>query len=85
MKFNINSIVKVKLTDHGRQVHKEMWLRTFSGMLDKFPYKPLYEDENGYSSWQLWNLMNVFGSKVALGDKPCFEAEIEIPDKEVKS
>jgi hypothetical protein len=83
MKFNINSTVKVRLTDHGRQVHKEMWLMAFSGL--NWPYKPPIEDEEGYSSWRLWILMKMFGSEFKLGAKPCFEDEIEIPDTEVKS
>lgn len=83
MKFNINSIVKVKLTDHGRQVHKEMWLRAFSGL--NWPYKPPIEDEDGYSSWRLLILMKIFGSEFKFDGKKCFEDEIEIPGQEVKS
>lgn len=80
MKFNINHSVKVKLTDHGRKhlkkLHGELYKhRAFEKIPD---YKPPEEDEQGWSSWQLWDLMNRFGDVLSNGAPLPFETEIEV-------
>ena len=49
MKLNINDKVRVKLTGYGRAKLKEDHEKRFIGNLDKFPYRPKEEDENGWS------------------------------------
>ena len=86
MQFNINEIVRVRLTDHGRAMHKAdhkiFWDSV--GVLISPSYVPPKEDENGWSEWQLWSLMQSFGNHLSLGGKNCFETTIEIfePKKE---
>lgn len=80
MKFNINHFVKVKLTDHGRKhlkkLHGELYKhRAFEKIPD---YKPPKEDEQGWSSWQFWDLMNRFGDVLSNGAPLPFETEIEV-------
>lgn len=73
MKFNINDNVRVKLTRHGRDI-----LKSNHGDF----HIPKKEDADGWSSWQLWILVQEFGD-------PCrateannwelpFETDIEI-------
>lgn len=89
MKFNINNNVKVKLTDFGRKVHRENINKTFE-FIPKFRtdeyynqyYKPK-EDKDGWSKWQMWDLMANFGPHIRLGGQVPFETEIEILDEKL--
>lgn len=65
MKFNINDTVRVRLTDYGRAALRG-------------EFKPPKQDEDGWSDWQLWALMQAFGDRVNVGFPLCFETEIEI-------
>lgn len=83
MRFNINEIVRVKLTDHGRAVHAAdhamFWASLASSKGIKTPeYQPPKEDADGWSKWQLWDLMGTFGAHTGLCRVPCFETTIEI-------
>lgn len=74
--FNINSIVKVKLTELGKQVlekeHNKFW--SSRGILRDHPYKPPKEDKDGYVEFQLWSLMYQLGKYCILGCEPPLEA-----------
>jgi hypothetical protein len=84
--FNINSIVKVKLTDYGRKVleiqHNEFW--SSYRKLDKYPYIPKTEDENGYVEFQLWELMEELGKECSLGGEIPFETTILIDENDLR-
>ena len=83
MKFNINDYVKVKLTDYGREIHKEKYVNLFQSVSYTYKYTPSIEDSEGYSIWQLWDLMNIFGPYLSMGmTKLPFETELEIITKE---
>ena len=76
--FNINHQVKVKLTNYGISVWAEHY--------NKYSTKPLTaesilklkdkEDENGYTNFQMHDLMSVFGDKISMGGKLCFDTNI---------
>lgn len=69
MKFNINYYVKVKLTDFGKSIYCKEYKR--------FPE----EDSDGWSTFQLWVLMKIFGKHLEMGfSEHPFETEIEIPE-----
>ena len=83
MKFNINDNVKVKLSQAGfdilRGEHEK--LRKAVPMLGEF--KPPTVDDDGYTQFQLWNLMEVFGKYFYMSNSNYpFQMEIEIPVKE---
>lgn len=80
MKLNINDRVRVRLTDHGREVHAKNHSEVWAFMpLDTRPeYCPPCEDENGWSEWPLWVLISDFGSHVYFGGPLCFETTIEL-------
>ena len=87
--FNINNIVKVKLTEYGKKMlerdHNEFWsAQGASGMLDKFPYEPHEEDENGYAKFQLWSLMYQLGKYCGLGCAMPFDTVILIDEKDLR-
>lgn len=80
IKFNINNNVRVRLTDAGRQYHRENYEVLIKHHGAKwYEYKPPKEDTDGWSTWQLWSLMNQFGAHLSLGAEPPF-IEIEIDD-----
>ena len=80
MKFNINEKVKVKLNEHGLKILKDQHdeLRGWCPSIGE--YREPKIDNDGFTEFQLWNLMEKFGSHITLGSIPPFETEIEIPD-----
>lgn len=79
MEFNINYNVWVKLTDHGRAIHRMEYddlMRPLAKPL--FEYAPVKEDADGWSEWQLWKLMETFGEHYHNGCILPFETTIRI-------
>ena len=62
MNINLNRYVKVKLTDYGLGIHK------YTKLYDPQTYRPPIIDEQGYTKFQLWDLMNIFGDVMYLGN-----------------
>ena len=67
---NINDKIKVKLTEHGKAILEHEvadtmnMLKNLNFSDDYFPYP---EDEDGYTEFQLWNFMRLFGSHFCVG------------------
>ena len=76
--FNVNDKVRVRLKQKGRdellRQHRELY--TSLGRPDEW-YRAPTEDSDGWSSWQLWDLMNRLGHLCTLGFDPPFETEIQ--------
>jgi len=85
MEFNINHYVKVKLTERGRKILKEQHEELIRGPLgilgDMKTYKPKKEDGEGWSTWQMWDLMVTLGRYCYMGPMPPFETEIIINEE----
>jgi len=82
MKFNINDDVKVKLTETGREILREQH-EELRGLWPTFPgYEEPKEDKDGWTTYQMWCLMESFGQHVAMGLTMPFETTIEIPEVE---
>ncbi len=64
--FNINNYVHVRLTAKGRNVLHSQKIKIPS------------EDQNGFSKWQLWELMNTFGPYLHNGETVPFETTIKL-------
>ena len=89
MRFNINDKVKIKLTDRGHRIGKENHdklinliretgdEKTCRAMED---YNPCVEDGEGWSEWQMWRVMEIFGPHVSIGFDPPFETDMIIID-----
>jgi hypothetical protein len=87
MKFNINDNVKVKLTGFGRnklrEDHHKFWEDVKKRGGSCYPeYVEPIEDEEGYSTWQMWCLMGYLGKYVSMSCIP-FETVIILEDKNV--
>lgn len=77
--FNINDMVRVKLTPRGRECHRKSHDEIFAHMSEerRLPHTPAKEDEDGWSRWQLWVLMSTFGEYIGHGRANVFEMGIE--------
>jgi hypothetical protein len=76
--FNVNDKVRVRLTDTGRRILKLNHDAVFIGELaEKYPYEPPKE-EDGWSEWQMWSLMNELGQHCRMGCPQPFETTIQI-------
>lgn len=81
MKFNVNDYVKVKLTKKGLEILKEQHAQLQSYYhKHNIEFDPPSVDEDGYSSFQMHYLMNIFGPGMLLGCEVPFETEIIIED-----
>lgn len=79
MKFNINDIVKVRLTPSGRAFHAAKFAIFKAKTKINMTYRAPAEDAEGWSEWQLWRLMGEFGAELYNGNShPPFSIEIEI-------
>ncbi len=81
MKFNINDNVKVKLTPHGIGV----LISRHEKLMGEYPFRMPQIDSQGYTEYQLWELMNIFGEHMGMGSKLPFQTEIEIVEQEKPS
>lgn len=78
---NINWKVRAKTTPEGHKIHRENYDKLSKLYPAGMPYKysPIKEDENGYSEWQLWKLINDFGEYLYMGSSRVpFETTLEI-------
>lgn len=85
VKFNVNDNVRVRLTDRGRAIHRDRF-RKLNAVLPlnaNYKYTPPKEDNEGWSTWQMWNLMSIFGDYLGQGQELPFETTIEIVLEEV--
>lgn len=86
-KLNLNNLIKVKLSDYG----KEIYYHQFDGLNEYFgnniiePHFPTV-DEYGYSEFQLWDFMHIYGEYMKMGFSDCGieELNIYIDEKDLK-
>lgn len=65
--INLNDPVKVKLTDHGKEIYYHQYDRT-NQIAGKEICKPSFpkEDENGYTEFQLWCFIKLYGTHIGM-------------------
>jgi hypothetical protein len=78
--FNTNHYVVVKLTEFGKGVHKQNFIDFWKAekRAPPYEYEPPKEDPDGWSRWQLNELMYEFGRHCYNGGQLCFETDIEL-------
>lgn len=68
--FNVNMNVRVKLTECGRRLHRENHDALYRNTgVEPSHYRAPKEDAEGWSTWQLWDLMHEFGKSLWNGSK----------------
>lgn len=70
--FNINDIIKVKLTEHGRNMHAQNYKKYLGENFNKKYYLPAI-DKEGFTKYQLWEFMNIFGEHMFNGAEQVIE------------
>ena len=90
LKLNWNDTVKVKLTEHGKEIYRAqydelneiMWSKGKAGFERPEPRV----DENGLTAFQLWHFIQLYGNYIGVGleevvDSPYFyinEKDLEV-------
>lgn len=80
MIFNINDEIKVKLTRKGLRFHREYYYEIYKNTNFEYTEPPV--DGDGYSTFQLWEVMHIFGKHLYNGCQMPFEANIIIPENQ---
>jgi hypothetical protein len=81
MIFNINDSVKVKLNAQGVAIIEALHNEIYKMVKSPRPFHLPMVDEEGYTRFQLWDLMEIFGPHVGLGRICPFDTNIMIPEK----
>jgi hypothetical protein len=79
LKHNINDYVFVKLTPEGEKIYEDYWHQyddIFTNM--GYPTPPIKKDKDGYTKFQNWNFMQIFGSSFRIGMGGPIETQIKI-------
>lgn len=76
--LNLNDTVRVRLTDHGREIHRADYHATPTRAF-WFPYSPPREDADGWSDWLIWELMQLFGPHLSMVGPLPFECDMLLP------
>jgi hypothetical protein len=78
--MNFNSYVKVKVTPYGEGIlkarHDDLNLKIAKRGSEGLGEYKLKKDDEGYSRFQIWDLMDKFGNYMAPGYEPPFESEM---------
>lgn len=66
--INLNEPIKVKLTQMGKDIYYHQF-DSLNKAIGKEICKPSYpvEDEDGYTEFQLWYFMNLYGNFIDIG------------------
>lgn len=87
MTFSINDKVKVQLTELGRKIlddqHRSLEAR-FPAVKQFGRHDPK-DDSDGWSEWQLWELMKKFGGHIRNGGPLPFHTVIRIDESDLHS
>ena len=76
IEINLNDVVRVRLTDYGRALHRKNYDRLMAELVAlprQSPYVPPKEDADGWSEWTLWVLCEEFGRHFVMGMNTPFE------------
>ena len=71
-KININDEIKVKLTGYGKKKHCEHYIEYTPDIFSTDKIIPKV-DKEGYTKYQLWEFMNIFGIHLYNGAKQVIE------------
>jgi hypothetical protein len=87
IEWNVNDFVWVRLTAVGRDIHRKdhddfvtalgrKWIDGPEAARERFPYTPPAVDVDGWSKFQGWHLMKMFGPYIYLGGPNPFETTV---------
>ena len=67
VRINLNELIKAKLTDWGKEIYYHQYDRT-NQIVGRKVCKPMFpkEDENGYTEFQLWCFIELYGEHMGM-------------------
>jgi len=67
-RINLNERIKVKLTDYGKEIYYHRFDDLFR-QTDLSVFKPEFPktDEEGYTTFQLWDFIHIYGNYIDMG------------------
>lgn len=87
--INLNDKVKVKLTDHGKDIyyHQNDELNEMRKQYGLKPFEPIMPivDADGYTYFQLWRLMELYGPHIHMASPLPFDVNIVIKSEQEKA
>tara|TARA_R110000744_G_scaffold147612_1_gene260561 strand:- start:2926 stop:3177 length:252 start_codon:yes stop_codon:yes gene_type:complete len=82
MNLNLNETALVKLTPIGVKILEERHLELLKSNPNySTPFLLPNTNGDGYSKWQLWQLMSTFGEHIGMAKELPFETEVVIENK----
>lgn len=78
IEFNINNYVWIKLTEKGEQIRKDNHNTLYGENASKYEMIKHEKNNEGFERWQLWELMQEFGSAMWNGCAVPFETIIKL-------
>ena len=87
IKINLNEVVKVKLTDLGKDIYCR-WYDKLMANYGRTIHEPKLpkEDDKGYTCFQLWNFMEIYGKYIGMANPNVIDPLgiiYELPKEEV--
>lgn len=72
--INLNEVVKVKLTDYGKEIYYHRFDKV-NELAGREVCKPSFPkaDADGYSRFQLWDFIHLYGSYIGMAQKNVIE------------
>ena len=72
--INLNEVVKVKLTDYGKEIYFHRFDKV-NKLAGREVCKPSFPkvDADGYSRFQLWDFIHLYGSYIGMAQKNAIE------------
>ena len=80
MNFNLNGCVWVKLNTRGIEILEERHKELYRYHPNTPPFRLPQIDVNGYTRYQLWDLMQNFGEHICMGLPLPFAPTIELEE-----
>jgi hypothetical protein len=81
---NVNYYIWVKLTKEGREIYYEHHKDIYPMLLRAGYGIPAIVEEDGWSKFQMWDFMQIFGSHIHMGICGPMETQIEIEVEDEK-
>ena len=84
MKFNLNEKIKVRLTSSGIKILRESHAQIYTVLGSEVPkFTEPSVDKNGYTEFQLWDFMNIFGEHMNMHTTLPIETNIIIEEEKL--
>lgn len=78
MPVNVNDHIHVKLSDRGRSILYQMRNDLNKNLRRPLPDLVIAIDKDGYTKFQIWDFMSIFGVYIGMGQELPFMTQVKI-------